>query len=101
MSRDDSLNLDGALDSGDVSLAWMVWSSAVEAAGHLEDWFRSWVPDSVFSAGVDATLLKLGIPLLLILKRFFLGMLIPMFIFLLLMLFSPLIRLMGVFRIWF
>ena len=50
MSRDDALNLDGALDSGDVSLAWMVWSSAVEAAGQLEDWFRSWVPDSVFSA---------------------------------------------------
>ena len=32
MSRDGALNLDGALDNGDVSLAWMVWSSAVEAA---------------------------------------------------------------------
>ena len=38
MSRDDALNLDGALDSGDVSLAWMVWSSAVEAA--LADAYR-------------------------------------------------------------
>ena len=38
MSRDDALNLDGAFDSGDVSLAWMVWSSAVEAA--LADAYR-------------------------------------------------------------
>ena len=32
------MNLDGASDSGDVSLAWMVWSSAVEAA--LADAYR-------------------------------------------------------------
>ena len=32
MSRDDALNLDGSLANGDVSLAWMIWSSAVEAA---------------------------------------------------------------------
>ena len=38
MSRDDALSLDGALDNGDVSLAWMVWSSAVEAA--LADAYR-------------------------------------------------------------
>ena len=38
MSRDDALNLDGALDSGDVSLAWMVRPSAVEAA--LDDAYR-------------------------------------------------------------
>ena len=33
--------------------------------GQLEGWFRSWVPDSVFSAGVlvvVAALLRLGIP---------------------------------------
>ena len=38
MSRDDALNLDGALDHGDVSRPWMVWSSAVEAA--LADAYR-------------------------------------------------------------
>ena len=38
MSRDDALNLDGALDHGDVSFAWMVWSSAVKAA--LADAYR-------------------------------------------------------------
>ena len=31
MSRDDALNLDGALADGDVSLALAVWSGAVEA----------------------------------------------------------------------
>ena len=54
-SRDDALNLDGALDSGDVSLAWMVWSSAVEGA--LVDAYRfagGPVPDRglVLSRGV-------------------------------------------------
>ena len=38
----------------------------------LEDWFRSWVPDSVFSAGGGRSLLKLGTLLRLILKRSFL-----------------------------
>ena len=32
MTRDDALNLDEALRSGDVSRAWSVWSSAAEAA---------------------------------------------------------------------
>ena len=52
MSRDDALNLDGALDNGDVSLAWMVWSSAVEAA--LADAYRfagGPVPDRGFVLG--------------------------------------------------
>ena len=49
---------------------------------------------------VVAALLKLGIPLLLILRRFFLGLLILMFTFLLLMLLSLLIRLMEVSWIW-
>ena len=47
MSRDDALNLDGSLADGDVSLAWMIWSSAVEAA--LADAYRfacGPVPDS-------------------------------------------------------
>ena len=32
LTRDDALNLDEALRSGDVSRAWSVWSSAAEAA---------------------------------------------------------------------
>ena len=32
MSRLDALLLDDSLDAGDVSRAWLVWSSAVEAA---------------------------------------------------------------------
>ena len=47
MSRDDALNLDGSLANGDVSLAWMSWSAAVEAA--LADAYRfagGPVPDS-------------------------------------------------------
>ena len=47
MSRDDALNLDGSLANGDVSLASMIWSSAVEAA--LADAYRfagGPVPDS-------------------------------------------------------
>ena len=38
MSRDDALNLDDSLARGDVSLAWLIWSSAVEAA--LADAYR-------------------------------------------------------------
>ena len=30
-------------------VVYRIWASA--RVGHLEDWFRSWVPDSVFSAG--------------------------------------------------
>ena len=50
---------------------------------------------------VVAALLRLGIPLRLILRRFFMVLLIPMFTFLLLMLLSPLIPLIGVFWIWY
>ena len=38
MSREDALGLDGALLCGDVSRAWMIWSSAAENA--LADAFR-------------------------------------------------------------
>ena len=51
----------------------------------LDGWFKSWVPDSVFSAGVVVDQLKLGILLLLILRRFLLVPLILMFISLSLM----------------
>ena len=47
MSGGDALNLDGSLATGDVSLAWMIWSSAVEGA--LADAYRfagGLVPDS-------------------------------------------------------
>ena len=30
-------------------IVYRVWASA--RMGQLDDWFRSWVPDSVFSAG--------------------------------------------------
>ena len=52
MSWDDALNLDDSLANGDVSLAWMIWSSAVEAA--LADAYRfagGPVPDSGFVLG--------------------------------------------------
>ena len=32
-----------------LQVAYRLWASV--RLGHLEDWFRSWVPDSVFSAG--------------------------------------------------
>ena len=57
-----------------------IWASARMV--QLEGWFKSWVPDSVFSAGVVVGRWKLGFPLLLILRRFFLVLLILMFIFL-------------------
>ena len=38
MSRDYALNLDGSLTRGNVSSAWLIWSSAVEAA--LADAYR-------------------------------------------------------------
>ena len=55
MSWNDALNLDGSLARGDVSSAWLIWSSAVEAA--LADAYRfagGPVPDSglVLGTGV-------------------------------------------------
>ena len=83
---------------GVLPVVYRIWASA--RMGQLEGWFRSWVPDSVFSAGGVAALLKLGIPLLLISRRVFLGLLMLMFTFLLLMLLSLLIRLIEVSWIW-
>ena len=34
---------------GVLPVVYRIWASA--RMGQLEDWFRSWVPDSVFSAG--------------------------------------------------
>ena len=65
---------------GVLPIVYRIWASA--RMGHLDGWFKSWVPDSVFSAGVVVGRLRLGMPLLLILRRFFLVLLILMFIFL-------------------
>ena len=53
--------------------------------GQLDGWFKSWVPDFVFSAGVVVGRWRLGKLLLLILRKFLLELLIPMSTFLLLM----------------
>ena len=47
---------------GVLPIAYRIWASARML--QLEGWFQSWVPDSVFSAGVVAVLLRLGILLL-------------------------------------
>ena len=66
MSRDDVVALDESLDAGDVSCAWLVWSSAVEAA--LADAFRfsGPVPDRGLVLGRSAVRMRtvrLGGPL--------------------------------------
>ena len=78
-------------------VVYRIWASV--SMCQLDGWFKSWVPDSVFSAGVVVGRWRHGIFLLLILRRFLLGLLIPMFIFLLLMFLNPLTRLIGVFWI--
>ena len=66
MSRDDALGLDDSLTRGDVSSAWLIWSSAVEAA--LADAYRfagGPVPDNglVVGGGVFRTrFVRLGGP---------------------------------------
>ena len=66
MSRDDAFSLDDSLTRGDVSSAWLVWSSAVEAA--LADAYRfagGPIPDDglVLGRGVFRTrLVRLGGP---------------------------------------
>ena len=60
------------------SIVHRVWASA--RMGQLDGWFKSWVPDSVFGGGV-VVFWRLGILLLLVLRKFLLVLLIPMFIF--------------------
>ena len=68
-------------------VVYRIWASA--RMGQLDGWLKSWVPDSVFSAGgVVVDRLRPGVPQLLMLRRFSLVLLIPMFTFLLLMLSS-------------
>ena len=80
-------------------IVYRIWASA--RMDQLDGWFKFWVPDSVFSAGVVVDRLRLGILLLLILRKFLLVLLIPMSTFLSLMWLSLLIRLIGVSRIGF
>ena len=74
-----------------LSIVYRVWASARMV--QLGEWFRSWVP--VFSAGGGRGSVRLGILLLLILRKFLLVPLTLTFFSLLLMLLSPLIRLIG------
>ena len=76
-------------------IVYRVWASA--RMGQLDDWFKSWVPDSVFSAGGVVGQWRPGILLLWMLRKFLLGLLTPMLIFLLPMLSSLLILLIGYF----
>ena len=80
-----------------LTIVYHIWASA--RMGQLDEWFRSWVPDSVFNAGCGRGSVRLGILLLLTLKRFSLVLLIPMSTFSLLMLLSLLTRLIGSFWI--
>ena len=79
-------------------VVYRIWASA--RMGQLEGWFRSWVPDSVFSAGGGRNSVEAWYTTALDSRRFFLGLLILMFTFLLLMLLSLLIRLIEVSWIW-
>ena len=54
-------------------VVYRIWAST--RMSQLDDWFRSWVPDTVYSAGGVVVRLRPGILLLLILRRFFLVLL--------------------------
>ena len=67
-------------------VVYRIWASARMV--QLEEWFRSLVPDSVVSAVVVAVRLRLGIQQPWTLRRFFLGLLTLISIYLWLMLLS-------------
>ena len=76
-------------------VVYRIWAAV--RMGQLEGWFKSWVPDSVFSAGGGRGSVEAWKKLLLwILRKFFQVLLIPMSTFLLLMSLSPLILLIVV-----
>ena len=77
-------------------IVYRVWASA--RMGQLEDWFKSWVLDSVFSAGGGRGSVEAWYTSALTLKKFFVVPLILIFICLLLMLLNLLILLIG--RSW-
>ena len=68
----------GQRDLSVLPVVYRIWASA--RMGQLEDRFKSWVPDSVFSAGGGFVVqLRLGMLLLLTLMRFLLAL--PLLIF--------------------
>ena len=75
-------------------IAYRFWASV--RLLHLGEWFKSWVPESVFSAGRGAVRLRPGILRLLTSKNPCLVLWILMFISLWRMSSNPLIRLIGV-----
>ena len=60
-------------------VVYRLWASVRMC--HLEEWFHSWVPDSVYSAGGGAAPLKLGILLRWISKKFCRARLMEIFVF--------------------
>ena len=77
-------------------MVYRIWASARMV--QLEDWFRSWVPDSVFSAGGRRSSVEAWYTTALDIEEVLSGLLILMFIYLLLMLSNLLIQLIG--RSW-
>ena len=67
-------------------IAYRIWASVRML--QLEDWFRSWVPDSVFSAGGGRSSVEAWYTTSLDIEEVLSGLLILIFIFLLLMLLS-------------
>ena len=74
-------------------VVYRIWASA--RVGQLEDWFQSWVPDSVFSAGCGRGSVEAWYATALILRKFLLALPTLMFTSLLLMLSNHLILLIG------
>ena len=80
-------------------VVYRIWASA--RMGQLQDWFRSWVPDSVFSAGGGRSSVETWKTTALDIEEVLSGVVDSDVHLLLLMLLSPLIRLIGVFWIWY
>ena len=76
-------------------IAYRIWASARML--QLEDWLRSRVPDSVFGASGGRGSVEAWYTTALDVEEVLSGLLTLMFIFLLLMLLSPLIRWIGAF----
>ena len=80
-------------------VVYRIWAST--RVGQLGDWFQSWVPDSVFSAGGGRGSVEAWYTSSLDIEEVLAGAADSMFIFLLLMLSNRLIRLIGGFLILF
>ena len=80
-------------------VVYRIWASSRMV--QLEGWFKSWVPDSVFSAGGGRGSVEAWYTSAFDIEEVLSGLLILMFIFLLPMLLRALIRLIGVFLMLF